>query len=213
MAKIEVPDRVVFLNIKDGNAFFDCTPYEARTAINLIKEMREGGDTMLRQYRDLKREIEEAKEMALTKVTQEKTVQCNKRATAAALAEGFRMIEENDERVSHIFMNAHDYADVRLFERDCIDPETNIYKLRLGVMAYLWGASVIVSSDFEKGKPVFLAYDNPKRRFVGRLILERNEDYQEPPPQNEAYWKQVASKVDVIMDYLKLLGEEKSKKS
>lgn len=63
----------------------------------------------------------------------------------SALADAFAEIEYHDLRVSMIYMNARDYADIRKFGRDILDTQTQGDLLHSGLMATLWGANIVIS--------------------------------------------------------------------
>jgi hypothetical protein len=88
-------------------------------------------------------------------------------------------------------MNAKDYADLRKFDRDTLDIETQATLLKTGLMATLWGAKLVVSRIVTEGKvyvcgePEFfgripvrteltvLSADDPKNRLIGFSIFEQ----------------------------------------
>lgn len=71
--------------------------------------------------------------------------------TANALADAFANIERTDIRVATVFLNAKDYADLRKWDRDTLDIETQAVLLKTGLMATLWGAKLIVSRIVPEG--------------------------------------------------------------
>jgi hypothetical protein len=111
--------------------------------------------------------------------------------TANALADAFASIERSDIRVATVFLNAKDYADLRKWDRDTLDIETQAVLLKTGLMATLWGAKLIVSrivpegTVYVCGEPEFfgripvrteltvLSADDPKNRLIGFSIFEQ----------------------------------------
>jgi len=111
--------------------------------------------------------------------------------TANALADAFANVERTDLRVATVFMNAKDYADLRKFDRDTLDIETQAVLLKTGLMATLWGAKLVVSrivtegTVYVCGEPEFfgripvrteltvLSADDPKNRLIGFSIFEQ----------------------------------------
>ena len=111
--------------------------------------------------------------------------------TANALADAFANIERTDIRVATVFLNAKDYADLRKWDRDTLDIETQAILLKTGLMATLWGAKLIVSRIVPEGTvyccgeaeffgriPVrteltVLSADDPKNRLIGFSIFEQ----------------------------------------
>jgi hypothetical protein len=53
--------------------------------------------------------------------------------TANALADAYAAVERNDIRVATVFLNAKDYADLRKWDRDTLDIETQAVLLKTGV--------------------------------------------------------------------------------
>lgn len=111
--------------------------------------------------------------------------------TANALADAFAAIERSDIRVATVFLNAKDYADLRKWDRDTLDIETQAVLLKTGLMATLWGAKLIVSRIVPEGTvyvcgeaeffgriPVrteltVLSADDPKNRLIGFSMFEQ----------------------------------------
>lgn len=108
----------------------------------------------------------------------------------AVLADAFASIERHDLRVARIYMNAVDYADIRKFGRDILDPETQQALLRTGLMGTLWGAQIITSRLVPAGwvyvccdpdmfgripvrtELTVLSADSPQKRTIGFSIFE-----------------------------------------
>ena len=111
--------------------------------------------------------------------------------TANALADAFANVERTDIRVATVFLNAKDYADLRKWDRDTLDIETQALLLKTGLMATLWGAKLMVSrivtegTVYVCGEPEFfgripvrteltvLSADDPKNRLIGFSIFEQ----------------------------------------
>lgn len=110
--------------------------------------------------------------------------------SGAVLADAFSLIERHDLRVARIYMNARDYADLRKFGRDILDIESQAALLKTGLMATLWGATIITSRLVPVGTvyiccepemfgriPVrteltVLSADDPKARTIGFSCFE-----------------------------------------
>lgn len=111
--------------------------------------------------------------------------------TANVLADAFANIERTDVSVATVFLNAKDYADLRKWDRDTLDLETQSYLLKTGLMATLWGAKLVVTrivpegTVYVCGEPEFfgripvrteltvLSADDPKNRLIGFSIFEQ----------------------------------------
>jgi hypothetical protein len=110
--------------------------------------------------------------------------------SGAVLADAFSLIERHDLRVARVYMNARDYADLRKFGRDILDIESQANLLKTGLMATLWGATLITSRLVPVGTvyiccepemfgriPVrteltVLSADDPKARTIGFSVFE-----------------------------------------
>ena len=117
-------------------------------------------------------------------------VPCAAPLTASFFADSFADVERHDLRVSRVFMNPKDYTDLRKWGRDVLDIESQASLLKTGLMAYLWGAQIIVSRKVPVGNtyvcaeaeffgriPVrteltVLSADDPKARTIGFSIFE-----------------------------------------
>jgi len=111
--------------------------------------------------------------------------------TAAALADGFAAIERNDIRVATIFCNARDYSDLRKWDRDVLDPDSQAQLLKTGIRSGVWNAQIITSRMVPEGtvyicgEPEFfgrmpvrtdltiLSADTPKSRLIGFSMFEQ----------------------------------------
>ena len=111
--------------------------------------------------------------------------------TSAALADGFAAIERNDIRVATIFCNAKDYSDLRKWDRDVLDPDSQAQLLKTGIRSGVWGAQLITSRVVPEGtvyicgEPEFfgrmpvrtdltiLSADTPKSRLIGFSMFEQ----------------------------------------
>jgi hypothetical protein len=110
--------------------------------------------------------------------------------TANSLADAFANVERTDMRVANVFMNAKDFADMRKWDRDTFDIETQARLLKTGLMGKVWGANIITSrvvtegTVYVCGEPEFfgripvrteltvLSADDPKNRLIGFSIFE-----------------------------------------
>ena len=117
-------------------------------------------------------------------------VNVNAPITPSAFIDAFAEIEQWDNRVARVFMNARDFADLRKWGRDILDIETQATLLKTGLMAQLHGAQIMISRIVEPGyiyvcaEPEFLgrfpvrteltvlSADDPKARRIGFSIFE-----------------------------------------
>jgi hypothetical protein len=94
-------------------------------------------------------------------------INCPGVLTSSALIDGFAAIEENDLRVAYIFCNAKDFADIRKWDRDVLDPVSQGELLKTGVRQQLWGANIVVSRCVPRGT-VYLTCEPD---FFGRIPI------------------------------------------
>lgn len=87
--------------------------------------------------------------------------------TADVLADAISQIEEHGLRVARIFMNGRDYADLRKFDRDVIDPETQQVLFRTGYVGKVYGAQIIRSRVINPGT----VYICGEKEFYGRMPI------------------------------------------
>lgn len=118
-------------------------------------------------------------------------IQVTGNLTSAALADGFAAIERNDIRVATIFCNAKDYSDLRKWDRDVLDPDSQAQLLKTGIRTGVWGATLITSRVVPEGtvyicgEPEFfgrmpvrtdltiLSADTPKSRLIGFSMFQQ----------------------------------------
>lgn len=79
--------------------------------------------------------------------------------------DAFADIEEYDNRVARIFMNARDFADLRRWGRDTLDIETQATLLKTGLLAQLHGAQIIVTRIVQPGT----VYVCGEAEFLGKM--------------------------------------------
>ena len=107
-----------------------------------------------------------------------------------AIADAIAAIELHDLRVARIFMNARDFSDVRKFNRDILDIDSQRQLLTSGMLPSIYGASVITSRLVPQGVVYFttdpeffgripvrteltvLSADDPKARTIGFSMFE-----------------------------------------
>jgi len=111
--------------------------------------------------------------------------------TSAALADAFAAIERSDIRVATIFCNAKDFSDLRKWDRDVLDPDSQAQLLKTGIRSGVWGANIITSrivpegTVYVCGEPEFfgrmpvrtdltiLSADRPENRMIGFSMFEQ----------------------------------------
>lgn len=107
-----------------------------------------------------------------------------------AIADAMAAIELHDLKVARVFMNARDFADVRKFNRDILDMDSQRQLLTSGMLPNIYGAAVITSRLVPQGTVYFatepeffgripvrteltvLSADDPKARTVGFSMFE-----------------------------------------
>ena len=147
LQKIEIPPRVIFLNIKDGNVFFDCSPVEARAAIDEIKRFRESKTTIPK----IKERVEKMT-LAVTSYKKKPFVLTGRMAggfTICNLNSCFSMLEKENRVVNGLFVNAITFAEIRNWGRNIYDEASSYEKLETGVFGRIWNADIIVCNEIE----------------------------------------------------------------
>lgn len=120
LANVEIPARVVFLNLKDSKVFFDCSPAEARAAMEHVEDFRKKKITLP----ELKEKVDRMRALVDG---------CKKRVqivdnpgselTINGLNKAFSIVEQQDRRVEGLFMCAKDFASVRNWGKSIYDEE------------------------------------------------------------------------------------------
>lgn len=85
--------------------------------------------------------------------------------TADALADAVGAIEEHGLQAARMFINGRDYADLRKFDRDIIDQETQQALFRTGYIGKIYGMQVIRS----RVVPLGTVYICGEREYYGRF--------------------------------------------
>lgn len=81
------------------------------------------------------------------------------------IADAFSLVERNNLRVAHFFLNARDYADLRKFGREILDFETQNVLLNTGILGTIYGAKIITSIIV----PVGVGYVCAEPEYFGRI--------------------------------------------
>ncbi len=155
---IEIPPRVVFVNIKDGNVFFDCSPAEARFAIDEVKRLRERKITLP----ELRDKVEKMYSLISSCKKKIKRLGMTSEFTIDNLNRAFIEVEKHDYRVDGIFISTTNYADVRNWGKTVYDESTK-GEMDIGVFGHIWGADIVVNNKIKKG--VFYLVSLPEGRF------------------------------------------------
>jgi hypothetical protein len=87
--------------------------------------------------------------------------------SADVIADAIGTLDEHGLRAARIFMNGRDYADLRKFDRDAIDPETQQVLFRTGLIGKMMGCQVIRS----RVVPVGTVYVCGEREYYGRMPI------------------------------------------
>lgn len=87
--------------------------------------------------------------------------------TPAVLADAFAQIENWRLRVARVFLSPRDYADIRKFDRDVLDIESQALLLKTGFQNSIWGAYIVRSSVV----PVGSCYIVAEPEYFGRMPI------------------------------------------
>ena len=132
----------------NGVEFFECHPAEARTAIEIIQDIRDKNPV-------LSPEAKKVLKLVPKLISGKRTiVESSDYRSAHRIADCFSTIEVHGERVAVVLCDARAYAEIRKWDRDSIEIESRATYLEGGIMAYLWGAMVVI--DRKAPKDVFV---------------------------------------------------------
>jgi hypothetical protein len=207
----ELPDRVLFVNLRDGKVFYDCHPAEARAAIETVEEIRSNHGTTIEEQQ-LGREVADVVTHALVAATGKDYTVCCTCVTPHLLSEMFTAIESlpnGGAAVTHIVMNAVRFGDIRKFNKDVVDPETKVWKLRHGFMAKAWGAKIIVSGRMPADRVVVMSAnfkpDGSFRDADAKLFVfpEGVTDTMQETPAKATFQEEILERLTAIEDSLK----------
>ena len=95
--------------------------------------------------------------------------------TPSDLADLFALVEKNELRVATVLLHPITYSDMRKWGRDILDIETKGEELRKGLMAFVWGAYIIISKKIPEGTIIVTSEEDKKVCAV--LELGQEEFY------------------------------------
>ncbi len=79
--------------------------------------------------------------------------------TVDTLADLFKPTELRNTRVTRAWFNVVDYADVRKFGRDIIDPECDVARLKQGIQGRIWNVEIRTSRKVPEGLAMIVGED------------------------------------------------------
>jgi hypothetical protein len=135
-------EKVKFTN-EQGMVFFECSATEARLAMRAVEDSRSGVDQWKKEGQRLRQEFDTLFKGLMPDVSKDMSYALDG-LEATIVSEMFSVLEGKNMPVTHLFMNAVRYADLRKWDRDTLDIETEMYKLQAGWMASMWGAKVVI---------------------------------------------------------------------
>ncbi len=161
LANVEIPPRVVFVNLKDGNVFFDCSPVEARKAMDDIKKHRQGKLICEEKVEEV------AKVWELVNGHKKRTVSIYNKGEETfdikVLNQAFCIMEKNNRIVNYICMNAFTYAKIRAWGNNYYEGSTIIEELRIGLLGRIWTADILVNQTVKSGIIYAVSMQNGKK--------------------------------------------------
>lgn len=86
------------------------------------------------------------------------------------LSDAFKPLENMNRRVSKVFMNAVTYSSVRKWGLDVINPINDVSLLRKGIMAYAWGAELVVQRAVPDKTLIAIADDPDTEDALGAIM-------------------------------------------
>jgi hypothetical protein len=94
------------------------------------------------------------------------------------LADGFHVVEKFDLLVNEVIMNAGTYNDIRKIGKDCIDFEFSAEKLKKGIIAHIWGATILVTKSLPDKTILILPESSPETKtFAAILRAEKTDSF------------------------------------
>lgn len=152
---VEIPARVVFLNIKDSKIFFDCSPAEARMAKKEIERYRREGVTIeaLKLKKFLIMDLIKNKNIKQSEIINNTNLD---HITLDGINKRMVELEKENRFVEWMVVNASTYGKIRMFGMTVIDVECDADILReTGVLAKLWSMRIILDNTI-KGEDYYL---------------------------------------------------------
>jgi hypothetical protein len=155
---------------EEGVTCLEMSAAEARLVARYVGQCRRGNAENFDEKK-LRTKVEQLLACIKSVKVSEKKEYATNGLTADILADMYTVIENQQCFVTHVFMSARRYSDLRKWNRDILDIETDLYKLRAGFMAMLWGADiVIVSSEVVPEDEVVIVSDSRgvgnKREYI-----------------------------------------------
>jgi hypothetical protein len=129
---------VQFVN-EQGKVFFECHPAEARAAMEVIADVRANKPPVDPEIKKMARAVDGILKMKHRQVQVKSGTPMIHR-----VADCFAEIEKANKRVAYVVMHPMVYGDVRKWNRNEVEIETKASHVRIGIMAWLWGAPIIV---------------------------------------------------------------------
>lgn len=172
LPSVEIPPRVVFVNIKDGTVFFDCSPAEARAAVDEIKRFRERKTTipeLIDRVKMVWSLVANHKKRAIKLDGPENELTIN------SLNLAFAQMEKTDHIVHAVCMNPVNYANVRGFGKSVYD-EATTHEIEAGIFAHIWTADILISSDIKKNTYYLVSLPFKRRGYSPGKGFEEFED-------------------------------------
>ena len=91
----------------------------------------------------------------------------------------FKPVEGKEKRVNALLMNAITYSEMRKWGRDFLEVINDIDEIRHGIMAYMWGALVIVTKKAPTGKIIAVSEDEHKTAATLQLADKKESENDE----------------------------------
>jgi hypothetical protein len=171
LANVEIPARVVFLNLKDSHVFFDCSPAEARAAMEHVEDFRKRKITLpeLKEKVDKMRAlVDECKKRVVT------IENSGSELTVMGLNKAFALVEQQDRRVDGLLMCAKDFASVRNWGKTIYDEATRAEVLSAGIFAHIWTSFIVISNKIKKGNFYLVSLLKEIPGINGKISYEDN---------------------------------------
>lgn len=115
--------------------------------------------------------------------------------TPNLFADGFAEIECREYRVNEVLMNTKTYAEIRKMKYNFVDHETERKNLLKGMMAYLWGACIIVSQRIPDDTILILSEPEYNMATILKIKESKKYDYVKKLMEQSANLKKLAHNI------------------
>ena len=173
-------NKVQFVD-ETGNAFFECHASEARAAVKAVEDFRTG-EKDKRELREIKAAADALYLMAKSVAVVPAPLPPAHALTIEGLNQMFVQLEKEDLMVTHIFVSATRYADLRNWGKMVFDVETKKEMLMIGCLGHIWSADIFVRKEVPEDVVIVASGEGVRRP-------SHVEGVPRPPKYRAVAWK------------------------